>query len=84
MLQDPKLNAHHEPRVAGEGPSHWDPGWLCVCSVLVGGWQGGPGRVFTGTWMGALKDRGLVILEDSSAPCQGVLMPTKGGSPRLI
>ncbi|XP_010842155.1 PREDICTED: uncharacterized protein LOC104991403 isoform X2 [Bison bison bison] len=28
MLQRPKLNAHREPRVVGEGPGHWDPdGW---------------------------------------------------------
>lgn len=41
--QRPKLNAHHEPRVAGEGtkPPGTQVGCVCV-PVLVGGWQGGP------------------------------------------
>lgn len=82
MLQRPKLNAHCEPGVVGEGPGHWDSGWPCVCSHAGGGdGREVPGGFFTGTWMGALKDRGLVILEGQfCSPCQGVLMPMRGVS----
>ena len=59
-----------------------DPGWPCVCSHAGGGdGREAPGGFFAGTWMGALKDRGLVILEGqfcpparvSSCPRRGVL-----------
>lgn len=77
MLQRPKLNAHHEPRVAGEGPRLA----VCVFPCWWGGWQGGPGRVFHWDMDGGFEGQGAGDFGGTVLPpCQGVLMPTKGGS----